>query len=95
MNYMNYGPPMYGGLCDNPRVMQPPPQNPNIPTPPYGAPAVPGNFLPGQAPRLVINESEAVALLQHLDRDELRALLENDNKLDELVRDLMQVILFY
>lgn len=92
MSYMNYGPPLYGGMCENPPAL--PPRNPNIPTPPYGSPAMSGNIIPGQAPRLVINESEAVALLQHLDRDELRALLENENKLDELVQDLMQVFLF-
>lgn len=88
MSYMNYG-PLYGGMCENPPAL--PPRNPNVPTPPYGSPAMSGNIIPGQAPRLVINESEAVALLQHLDRDELRALLENENKLDELVQDLMQV----
>jgi len=89
MSYMNYGAPMYGAPYENPPTL--PPRQPNLSTPPYGSPAMPGNPIAGQAPRLMINESEAVALLQHLDRDELRALLENDNKLDELVQDLMQV----
>lgn len=85
---MNYGPPPphYGGMCENqPAVSS------RVPTF-YGQPApMPANHVPGQAPRLIMNEIEAVALLQHLDRDELRALLENENKLDELVQDLVQV----
>lgn len=38
-----------------------------------------------------MNESEAVALLQHLGKEDLQHLLENESKLDDLVQDLAQV----
>ena len=39
----------------------------------------------------MMNERDAVALLQHLDKTELEHLLQNDSKLKDLVDDLAQV----
>lgn len=38
-----------------------------------------------------MNEAEAVALLQHLDKNDLQHLLGDDSKLNDLVQDLAQV----
>ncbi|KAK7476422.1 hypothetical protein BaRGS_00032347 [Batillaria attramentaria] len=38
-----------------------------------------------------MNESEAVALLQHLSKEDLQHLLNDDSKLNDLVQDLSQV----
>ncbi|KAL5017071.1 hypothetical protein ScPMuIL_006660 [Solemya velum] len=46
---------------------------------------------PQGAPRLQPNENEAVSILQHLNKEELKQLLESESKLDDLIYDLQQV----
>ncbi|XP_033748882.1 vacuolar protein sorting-associated protein 37D-like [Pecten maximus] len=45
----------------------------------------------GEAPVLKCDEAAAVAILQHLNKEELQNLLENDDKLQDLISDLPQV----
>ncbi|XP_021375639.1 vacuolar protein sorting-associated protein 37B-like [Mizuhopecten yessoensis] len=44
-----------------------------------------------EAPNLKSDEAAAVAILQHLNKEELQSLLENDDKLQDLILDLQQV----
>lgn len=46
---------------------------------------------PTEAKQLVVDETAAIGILQHLDKNELQNLLEDSDKLDSLIQDLQQV----
>lgn len=45
------------------------------------------NHIP-QSDQLAFNEQIAISILQHLQKDELQSLLDDDNKLEQLIQDL-------
>lgn len=46
---------------------------------------------PSEAKQLVVDEAAATGILQHLDKNELQSLLEDNDKLEGLIKDLQQV----
>lgn len=43
--------------------------------------------LPNGLEQLSLNESGAMGILEHLQKDELQSLLDDDNKLEQLIQD--------
>ena len=90
--YQNYAPGGYGGGHYSP----PNPYGSSIHTPSQATPS--HHPISSSAQSNVtsqMNETAALALLQHLDKDELQHLLDNDAKLQDLINDLSQVIPLY